>query len=207
MCLPTPFPCSSSPRKKRSKVTDSVRGPRAMAVRDNGQSLPASARSSPSVHGYFPPTMVAHPLYKSFGASSGVGECGSGGGASPLSADEADFLDSSSSGGFSCSQSSTLTHVHLRKAKLMFFYTRYPSSAVLKSYFPDIQFNKSNTAQLVKWFSNFREFYYMQMEKFAKQALAEGLTEPEQLHVSTESEIFKTLNQHYNRNSFIPVSF
>lgn len=52
--------------------------------------------------------------------------------------------------------SSTLTHVHLRKAKLMFFYTRYPSSSVLKSYFPDINFNKSNTAQLVKWFSNFR---------------------------------------------------
>lgn len=38
----------------------------------------------------------------------------------------------------------------------MFFYTRYPSSAVLKSYFPDIHFNKNNTAQLVKWFSNFR---------------------------------------------------
>jgi len=38
----------------------------------------------------------------------------------------------------------------------MFFYTRYPSSTVLKSYFPDISFNKNNTAQLVKWFSNFR---------------------------------------------------
>lgn len=51
---------------------------------------------------------------------------------------------------------STLTPMHLRKAKLIFFYNRYPSSAILKIYFPDIKFNKNNTAQLVKWFSNFR---------------------------------------------------
>lgn len=50
----------------------------------------------------------------------------------------------------------TLTPMHLRKAKLMFFYVRYPSSNVLKTFFPDIKFNKNNTAQLVKWFSNFR---------------------------------------------------
>lgn len=51
---------------------------------------------------------------------------------------------------------STLTPMHLRKAKLMFFFVRYPSSAILKMFFPDIKFNKNNTAQLVKWFSNFR---------------------------------------------------
>jgi hypothetical protein len=51
---------------------------------------------------------------------------------------------------------STLTPLHLRKAKLMFFYTRYPNSPVLKIYFPDVRFNKVITAQLVKWFSNFR---------------------------------------------------
>ncbi len=50
----------------------------------------------------------------------------------------------------------TLTPMHLRKAKLMFFYTRYPSSPLLKTYFPDIRFTKNTTAQLVKWFSNFR---------------------------------------------------
>ncbi|VEL32831.1 unnamed protein product [Protopolystoma xenopodis] len=38
---------------------------------------------------------------------------------------------------------------------MMFFYTRYPNSALLKVYFPDVKFNKNNTAQLVKWFSNF----------------------------------------------------
>ena len=53
-------------------------------------------------------------------------------------------------------QSSTLTPMHLRKAKLMFFWVRYPSSSVLKTFFPDVKFNKNNTAQLVKWFSNFR---------------------------------------------------
>lgn len=52
--------------------------------------------------------------------------------------------------------SATLTPMHLRKAKLMFFWVRYPSSAILKMFFPDIKFNKNNTAQLVKWFSNFR---------------------------------------------------
>ena len=52
--------------------------------------------------------------------------------------------------------SATLTPMHLRKAKLMFFWVRYPSSAIIKMYFPDIKFNKNNTAQLVKWFSNFR---------------------------------------------------
>ena len=61
-------------------------------------------------------------------------------------------------GGYSLSdsQNATLTPMHLRKAKLMFFWVRYPSSAILKMYFPDIKFNKNNTAQLVKWFSNFR---------------------------------------------------
>ena len=54
------------------------------------------------------------------------------------------------------SQNCTLTPMHLRKAKLMFFWVRYPSSAIIKMYFPDIKFNKNNTAQLVKWFSNFR---------------------------------------------------
>lgn len=51
--------------------------------------------------------------------------------------------------------------MHLRKAKLMFFYVRYPSSAILKVYFPDVKFNKNNTAQLVKWFSNFRSVFIM----------------------------------------------
>ncbi|CAD5217235.1 unnamed protein product [Bursaphelenchus okinawaensis] len=178
-----------SPRKKRSKVTDSVRGPRSMAVRDNGQSLQASARSSPAAN-YFPPTMVPHPLYNNGrfdGASVDAG--------SPSSNDDSEYFD--------VGQSTTLTHIHLRKAKLMFFYTRYPPSSVLKNYFPDIQFHKNNTAQLVKWFSNFREFYYMNMEKFAKQYLAEGITEPEMIKVNSDHELFKILNVHYNKNNFI----
>jgi hypothetical protein len=74
------------------------------------------------------------------------------------SSDKYDFPDRSSPGGYSLaeSQNCTLTPMHLRKAKLMFFWVRYPSSAIIKMYFPDIKFNKNNTAQLVKWFSNFR---------------------------------------------------
>ncbi|KAL3873097.1 hypothetical protein ACJMK2_036256 [Sinanodonta woodiana] len=99
----------------------------------------------------------------------------------------------------------TLTPMHLRKAKLMFFYVRYPSSAILKVYFPDVQFNKNNTAQLVKWFSNFREFFYIQMEKYARQALAEGIKHAEELVVTLDSELYRILNLHYNRNNQIEV--
>lgn len=49
-----------------------------------------------------------------------------------------------------------LSGEHLRKAKLMFFYARYPNSAYLKHFFPEVTFNRYNTAQLIKWFSNFR---------------------------------------------------
>ncbi|XP_022245028.1 homeobox protein prospero-like [Limulus polyphemus] len=105
----------------------------------------------------------------------------------------------------SLSSSSTLTPMHLRKAKLMFFYVRYPSSTLLKLCFPDIKFNKNNTAQLVKWFSNFREFFYIQMEKFSRQALNEGLKNSEELKVNFDSELMRTLNLHYNRNNHIEV--
>merc|ERR550539_1732820 len=111
------------------------------------------------------------------------------------------------SGGYSLSdsQNSTLTPMHLRKAKLMFFWVRYPSSAILKMYFPDIKFNKNNTAQLVKWFSNFREFYYIQMEKYARQALSEGIKNPDDLRIALDSELYRVLNLHYNRNNHIEV--
>ncbi|EPB78028.1 hypothetical protein ANCCEY_02877 [Ancylostoma ceylanicum] len=135
------------PKKKRSKVTDSVRKLNGTPMAREGS--PSSTRSSPilsqstPLSNYFPPTMVGHPLYG--GATFGERE------GSPTNSDE-----TSECGGYDGGQSSTLTPVHLRKAKLMFFYTRYPNSTLLKSYFPDVRFNKNNTAQLVKWFSNFR---------------------------------------------------
>ncbi|KAI2805414.1 Prospero homeobox protein 1 [Blomia tropicalis] len=100
---------------------------------------------------------------------------------------------------------STLSPMHLRKAKLMFFYVRYPSSSVLKMFFPDIKFNKNNTAQLVKWFSNFREFYYIQMEKYARQAISEGIKCPENLEVTDDCELLRVLNLHYNRSNHITI--
>ncbi|XP_071516684.1 homeobox protein prospero isoform X2 [Panulirus ornatus] len=103
------------------------------------------------------------------------------------------------------SHSSTLTPMHLRKAKLMFFYVRYPSSSVLKTYFPDIKFNKNNTAQLVKWFSNFREFYYIQMEKYARQYLSEGVKSTDDILVNMDAEIIRALNLHYNRNNHLEI--
>ncbi|CAL4059167.1 unnamed protein product, partial [Meganyctiphanes norvegica] len=101
--------------------------------------------------------------------------------------------------------SSTLTPMHLRKAKLMFFFVRYPSSSVLKTFFPDIKFNKNNTAQLVKWFSNFREFYYIQMEKFARQTISEGVKSTDDITVTMEHDIIRCLNLHYNRNNHLEI--
>ncbi|XP_041660834.1 prospero homeobox protein 1-like [Cheilinus undulatus] len=102
-----------------------------------------------------------------------------------------------------------LTTSHLKKAKLMFFYTRYPSSMVLKMCFHDVQFTRCITSQLIKWFSNFREFFYIQMEKFARHALVEGSTDVRGLTVERESELFRTLNTHYNKaNDFnVPDRF
>uniref|UniRef100_A0A1B6CSD8 Homeobox protein prospero n=1 Tax=Clastoptera arizonana TaxID=38151 RepID=A0A1B6CSD8_9HEMI len=164
-------------------------------------------RDSPPLH---PPTLLhpallaaaqhgGSPDYSNMRSNSGLG----GG------TDSVDRGSDCNSGdghydGFSPT-SSTLTPMHLRKAKLMFFWVRYPSSAVLKMYFPDIKFNKNNTAQLVKWFSNFREFYYIQMEKYARQAVSEGVKNAEDLHVSGDCEIYRVLNLHYNRNNHIEV--
>ncbi|MGH0130244.1 UNVERIFIED_CONTAM: hypothetical protein FKN15_045871 [Acipenser sinensis] len=80
---------------------------------------------------------------------------------------------------------------HLKKAKLMFFYTRYPSSNMLKMFFSDVK--------LIKWFSNFREFYYIQMEKFARQAINDGVTGTEELNVTRDCELYRALNMHYNK--------
>ncbi|NXC40024.1 PROX2 protein, partial [Penelope pileata] len=98
-----------------------------------------------------------------------------------------------------------LTPSHLKKAKLMFFFTRYPSSALLRSYFLDVQFSRCITSQLIKWFSNFREFYYIQVEKSARQALLEGIVEARALQVSRDSELFRALNTHYNKGNDFQV--
>ncbi|CAG2054784.1 unnamed protein product [Timema podura] len=50
-----------------------------------------------------------------------------------------------------------------------------------------------------------REFYYIQMEKYARQAVSEGVKNADDLHVSADSEIYRVLNLHYNRNNHIEV--
>lgn len=50
-----------------------------------------------------------------------------------------------------------------------------------------------------------REFYYIQMEKYARQAVSEGVKSVEDLHVSGDCEIYRVLNLHYNRNNHIEV--
>ncbi|KAJ8356370.1 hypothetical protein SKAU_G00191640 [Synaphobranchus kaupii] len=98
-----------------------------------------------------------------------------------------------------------LTPNHLKKAKLLFFYCRYPNSNVLKTLFPDIKFNRCITSQLIKWFSNFREFYYIQIEKFSRQLIVDGVNRPSDLSVTRDSELFRALNMHFNKASDFQV--
>ncbi|XP_057639299.1 prospero homeobox protein 2 isoform X2 [Chionomys nivalis] len=67
------------------------------------------------------------------------------------------------------------------------------------------QFNRCITSQMIKWFSNFREFYYIQMEKYARQAISDGVTNPKMLVVLRDSEIFRVLNTHYNKGNDFEV--
>ncbi|KAG1925896.1 prospero homeobox protein 1-like [Pimephales promelas] len=98
-----------------------------------------------------------------------------------------------------------LSPSHLKKAKLMFFYSRYPSSSMLKMYFSDVKFNRCITSQLIKWFSNFREFYYIQIEKFARQAINDDVVAADDIRVSCDSSLYKVLNMHYNKNNDFEV--
>ncbi|KAG2467145.1 PROX1 protein, partial [Polypterus senegalus] len=70
-------------------------------------------------------------------------------------------------------------------------------------------FNRCITSQLIKWFSNFREFYYIQMEKFARQAINDGITGTDELNVTRDCELYRALNMHYNKaNDFeVPERF
>lgn len=88
----------------------------------------------------------------------------------------------------------------------MFFFTRYPSSALLRQHFPDVKFNRHNTSQIIKWFSNFREFYYIQMEKFARQSVSDNVETAEDLKVTRDSELYRSLNLHYNKSNEFTVS-
>ncbi|VDP65866.1 unnamed protein product [Echinostoma caproni] len=94
----------------------------------------------------------------------------------------------------------TLTGMHLKRAKLMFLYARYPNSSILKTFFPDVIFTRSTTAQMVKWFSNFREFFYIQIEKYVRQCKANGMKAKDSVSISREHELFRSLELHYNKD-------
>jgi hypothetical protein len=44
------------------------------------------------------------------------------------------------------------------------------------------------------------------MEKYARQAVSEGMKNIDDIHVSGDSEIYRVLNLHYNRNNHIEVN-
>lgn len=44
------------------------------------------------------------------------------------------------------------------------------------------------------------------MEKYARQSVSEGMKNVDDIHVNCDSEIYRVLNLHYNRNNHIEVS-
>ena len=51
-----------------------------------------------------------------------------------------------------------------------------------------------------------REFYYQQIDKYARQELSNGRQNAEEIHIPADSELIKVLNVHYNRQNHISVS-
>lgn len=51
-----------------------------------------------------------------------------------------------------------------------------------------------------------REFFYQQIEKYARQCLTEGIRNVDELIITPQSDLYRTLNTHYNRSNQITVS-
>ncbi|VDP99822.1 unnamed protein product [Trichobilharzia regenti] len=75
-------------------------------------------------------------------------------------------------------RTTTLSAVHLKKAKMMFMYSRYPTSSLLKSYFPEI-------------------------EKFVRQQKAAGLKKADDIMLSREHELIRSMEMHFNKGDEI----
>jgi len=56
------------------------------------------------------------------------------------------------------------------------------------------------------WFVICREFFYIQMEKYARHTLSEGLKNVSELVVSKDDELYRVLVLHYNRNNQIEAN-
>jgi len=69
-------------------------------------------------------------------------------------------------------------------------------------------FNAIISAELkmVTWVGVIREFFYIQMEKYARQALSEGMKNVSEMVVSKDDELYRVLVLHYNRNNQIEAS-
>jgi predicted kinase len=59
---------------------------------------------------------------------------------------------------------------------------------------------------LIAGFCVCSEFFYIQMEKYARQALAEGVKGVSDLVVTKDDELYRVLILHYNRNNQIEVT-
>ncbi|EDS41185.1 homeobox protein prospero/prox-1 [Culex quinquefasciatus] len=85
---------------------------------------------------------------------------------------------------------------------------RAPSTSIMCPRDPssvDPEFQARLIRDLVSGWDEQREFYYIQMEKYARQSVSEGMKNVDDIHVGNDSEIYRVLNLHYNRNNHIEV--
>lgn len=97
--------------------------------------------------------------------------------------------------------STQLDALHVKKAKLMFFWSRYPDSTMLKSYFPDIE----DDVFLLHQFARFRNFFYILLERYAWQAINDGVTNEDDLRVSRKSDIYKVFKEEFDPSNCVDV--
>lgn len=101
-------------------------------------------------------------------------------------------------------QALELTPLQVRKSELMFFWSRYPDLNLLKKHFSDIQ-DKNKLLLLERRFRCFRNFFYNQLERYAWQAINDGVNSADDLHVDKKSEIYKVFKSHFDHNNNIDI--
>ena len=123
----------------KSKITKTTNKFQMFGQSSNLQ--PTSSKPKRSCDGYSGFKHVKNPLRTANSSTSGMKR---------VLREQETAMDCSDTSAGIVHLTENLTATHLRKAKLMFFYQRYPNSAILRQYFVDVKFNRSNNAQLIK---------------------------------------------------------
>ncbi|XP_021961956.1 homeobox protein prospero isoform X2 [Folsomia candida] len=91
-----------------------------------------------------------------------------------------------------------LTMQHFIKAKMIFFYTQFPSTRSIQQYFPDVE-HPSDIEQIAKIFEASRIFFYARIEQTARTIF--GLSPRAHysvITIPTHFNLYKTLHYYFD---------